>query len=425
MNTSLKLTLIIISITTLLSERLRALPIGFGRNQGNLKYEEIVSKHFEVYFDSRTPHEARAISNSLENAKPTIEKWLGVDRKKRSRVVMSASTSNASFANFVYDAVELQTMGRGGRDLAWHEFTHASMYEHFNGIMGHVTATIYLPWLPAWWIEGLADSFSVSNQSDWQYSLERSAAFTGRWPTYDRLHSLYNDRFAIIGYPISASFVSWMIRKYDKQKLDRVLEEFVWDANPIFWPWTFVPYFGDLPFDATLKKWTGKNGKELYEEYKREATTYWLKNASGPYINAKFNRVEYDYPKNITKTIMGSKIGVSSTYFLDSDGSNIFSIFSKNKKDFVTKLNFTKFKNNKDEISSNWTFEKTPIAESIQSYLKHGNYEYYTTQVIESDLTRRRTFWIKDKTGKSSVAFKTTSDINKIFAGKGKFIGIK
>ena len=60
MNTSLKLTLIIISITTLLSERLRALPIGFGRNQGNLKYEEIVSKHFEVYFDSRTP---RSTSN--------------------------------------------------------------------------------------------------------------------------------------------------------------------------------------------------------------------------------------------------------------------------------------------------------------------------------------------------------------------------
>ena len=74
---------------------------------------------------------------------------------------------------------------------------------------------------------------------------------------------------------------------------------------------------------------------------------------------------------------MGSKIGVSSTYFLDSDGSNIFSIFSKNKKDFVTKLNFTKFKNNKDEISSNWTFEKTPIAESIQSYLKHGNYNIH------------------------------------------------
>ena len=60
---SLKLTLIIISITTLLSERLRALPIGFGRNQGNLKYEEIVSKHFEVYFT--LPHEARAISNSI------------------------------------------------------------------------------------------------------------------------------------------------------------------------------------------------------------------------------------------------------------------------------------------------------------------------------------------------------------------------
>ena len=190
---------------------------------------------------------------------------------------MSATTSNASFANFVYDSIELQTMGRGGRDLAWHEFTHATMYEHFNGILGHATSTIYLPWLPAWWIEGLADAFSVSSGSDWQYGIERTAAFTGRWPTYERLHSLYNDRFGIIGYPISASFVSWMIRKYDHRKLAQVLEDFVWDANPIFWLWTVVPYFGDLPFDATLKRWTGKSGSELYEDYKKDATNIGLK----------------------------------------------------------------------------------------------------------------------------------------------------
>ena len=418
MNTLLNYTLISISITVLLTEPLMALPIGFGRNQGKLKYDEIISKHFEVYFDDRAPQEAKAISNSLEKGKPTIEKWIGVHRKKRSNVVMSASTSNASFANFVYDAIELQTMGRGGRDLAWHEFTHASMYEHFNGIFGHVSSTIYLPWLPAWWIEGLADSFSVSSQSDWQYSIERTAAMTGRWPTYDRLHSLYKDRFGIIGYPLSASFVSWMFRKYDKEKLSKVLKEFVWDANPIFWPWSLVPYFGDLPFDATLKKWIGKGGAELYEDYKRDATKYWLQNASGPYINAKFGRILYQYPKDMTKAMMGSKIGITSTFFLTSDGENIYSIFSKDKESYRTKLNFRAYKDSKDEISNQWIFDKKPIAKKVESYLKTKQYEYYTTEIIEDDLTRKRTLWVKNDNGKSEKILHTNADIHKLFAGK-------
>ncbi|MFY7930553.1 MAG: hypothetical protein ACOVS5_16890, partial [Oligoflexus sp.] len=99
------------------SEGAKALPIGFGRPQGDLVYDEIQSPHFSLYHDRRAPSEARVVLESLTAARPIMEQWLGIKRAKPLPVILSASTSEPSFANFITDAIELQTMGRGGRDL--------------------------------------------------------------------------------------------------------------------------------------------------------------------------------------------------------------------------------------------------------------------------------------------------------------------
>ncbi|HYX37879.1 MAG TPA: hypothetical protein VE954_32650, partial [Oligoflexus sp.] len=183
---------LVLTFAPLVPDVSQALPIGFGRNQGDLNFKEIQSPNFFIYHDERTPHEGQLVLESLESARPRLEDWLKVQRTSPLKVIVSSTTSNPSFANFITDAVELQTLGRGGRDLVWHEYTHSTMYRHLDNIFGPAGSIIHLPWMPAWWIEGLAEALSVSNGSDQQYGIERYYALNGNWPSYDKLHALYD-----------------------------------------------------------------------------------------------------------------------------------------------------------------------------------------------------------------------------------------
>ena len=253
-----------------------ALPIGFGVNQGSLKYSEIRNDDFIIYHDERTPAEGRMAINSLIAAKPYLENWMDVKRTRVLPVVMSAVSDNASFANFITDSIELQTLGQGTRDLYWHEYVHSTMYRHLDNWFGPAGSVIYLPWMPAWFIEGLAESLSVSVGSDVQAGIERHQALTGEWPSYDRLHSLYGkNTFALRGYATSGSFVSWMFRKTNPNRLPDLLKSFYKYSQPWWWPLAAVPFNGFMPMDESLREFAGGKGKELYSRYITEATAYW------------------------------------------------------------------------------------------------------------------------------------------------------
>ena len=254
------------------------LPVNFSRPLDPLEYQFIQSKHYSMYHDRDAPVEALGLMNALEAGKPPIDSWLHISRDTPLDVIVSSKTTNASFANFLTDAIELQTGGEGGRDLAWHELTHSTMYRHFDGILGPSYSILNLPWMPAWWIEGLAEALSVSIGSAEQVAIERRFALTNSWPSYDRLHSLYGaGGFAREGYAISGSFVAYLLRTYDTNKLGRLLEDFYWNSQPFQWLRTMIPFHDFMPMDAALEDWTGKNGRELYEEYKRSARLTWLK----------------------------------------------------------------------------------------------------------------------------------------------------
>ena len=267
----------------MLTNSLSAMPINFGRNQAPLVYEELITPHFHIYYDERAPGEARGVLSALTRARPVVEGWLQVKREGPLPVVISATTDNASFANFITDAIELQTMGEGGRDLAWHEYVHSTMYRHLDNIFGPAGSIINLPWMPAWWIEGLAEALSLSVGAGVQSAIERELALSGRWPSWDKLHSLYGQgRFALTGYAVSGAFVSWILRQHSKPDgLPVLLEDFRDYSMPWWWPWAFVPFNGFMPMDAGLENLTGKSGEELYEDYKAWARRYWMKHSPG------------------------------------------------------------------------------------------------------------------------------------------------
>jgi hypothetical protein len=97
------------AMAALTTQQAAALPIGFGINQGHLRYDEITSDHFYVYLDHRTPAEGALTLNALEAARPHLELWLGQHRPDPLPVILSAQTTNASFANPITDALEIQS----------------------------------------------------------------------------------------------------------------------------------------------------------------------------------------------------------------------------------------------------------------------------------------------------------------------------
>ena len=66
---------LVLTFASLVPEVSLALPIGFGRNQGDLSYKEIQTPNFFIYHDARTPHEGQLVLESLESARPKLEEW--------------------------------------------------------------------------------------------------------------------------------------------------------------------------------------------------------------------------------------------------------------------------------------------------------------------------------------------------------------
>jgi hypothetical protein len=270
-----------LAVALLVSKSAFGLPIGFGYNQGDMRFSEVQDDDYIVYFDQRTPGDGALALKSLAAATPHLERWLEVERTRKLVVNMSSESDNASFANFVTDSIELQTLGQGSRDLAWHELTHTLMYQHLNNWFGPAGALVHLPWMEAWFLEGLSEATSVSLGSATQAAIERHQALHDAFPTWDRIHSLYTSGpFSFRGYATSGAFVSWILRKYDASKLAPSLRKFRRDTMPWWWPWALTPFNKFWPMDSMLEEWTGLRGEQLYELYKKEAKARWSKQDS-------------------------------------------------------------------------------------------------------------------------------------------------
>ena len=271
-----------------------ALPIGFNFNQGEFEYREIATPYFWIYHDARAPHEAAMVERSLEAVRPLLESWMGIQRSRPLPVIMSAESVNASFANLLTDAIELQTLGQGDRSTFQHEYVHMTMYLHLHDWLGPAGALLYLPWMPAWFLEGLAEALSISVRSDVQASIERYAALTNTWPTYDQLHSLYtNNQFAEEGYAISGAFVRWLLQQGDETKFPALMQNFFWYSTPPYYVFSANPFSSFMPMDAALHRYVSlpkealakDAGRKLYAAYQHAARVHWQRHGKGPLLS--------------------------------------------------------------------------------------------------------------------------------------------
>ena len=280
---------VVLSLALLLSTSLSlALPLSIDRNQGDIRYQELVGKNLRVYHDARAAHEGALVARAMEAALPFLSSWMEVSRQRPLPVIVSAATDGVSFANFITDAIELQTRGQGTRELYWHELTHMLMYEHFHNIFGPAGSVLHLPWLPGWFIEGLAEALAVSLGSDVQASIERHHALTNSWPSYDQLFVPYEENnLGTTIYGVSGAFVAWMLRQKSLNYLPLLLQDFYRYTFPDYVLWSMVPSNNFMPFDAALENHLGKDGRTLYELYKQAAHDYWQSAKRGTMLSAE------------------------------------------------------------------------------------------------------------------------------------------
>lgn len=398
---------LIISGVFLLSINCYALPIGFGVNQGEIKYNERISEKFNIYHDSRAPGEAAMVQRSLQALFPVYKDWFEVETSSNLPVIISMVSENASFANFITNAIELQTMGAGSRDLFWHEYTHTTMYKHLNNWLGPAGTLFHLPWMPAWFIEGLAEAMAISTGSDLQIALERTHALTGKWPSYDRLHSLYqNPYFFLEGYATSGAFVSWILKQGKAGQLPVLLNDFFHYSMPWWWPWASLPFNGFLPMDKSLENYSERTGEQLYTEYKKQAETYWRSRPKTTSLNKKQGRrIFYD-------SLSGTFTKDNNSYILLTDDNNDVSSYKMefNKTSgWLTSTNKTKIKLPKN--TGSLSFAQTNIGlfyVGIKKDIKNG---------LETDLLK-----LKKQNGDDLLVYESQGQIFKIIASKQKII---
>ncbi len=264
----------ILAISILLTSHIaNCLPIGFFKNQSYLEYQEIKNDTFHLYFDKRSTREAQIALKTLNQAKIIFEKWFNEKTDAPLPVIMSTETANASFANLITNALEIQTRGRGAPSLYVHEFTHHMMYRYFD-FLGPSQITYHTAFLPNWWIEGLAETLSVSVSSADQSTLERIKSYTGKWPTYNSLHSLYGGGAqSYNGYVVSGGFTRYLFSRIKDPSLHEIHTNLRGKSlNPLM----LVPFIKGT-FDRTLEDFGLPEGHELYKQYKKDAKNNWKK----------------------------------------------------------------------------------------------------------------------------------------------------
>ena len=413
------------------SKNLLALPIGFNVNQGKLEYNEITSPYFFIYHEKSVPIEAAMVANTLHAAKPILEKWFKRIRTRPLPIILSATTQNASFANFVTDSIELQTKGSGHRDLFLHEYTHSSMYRHFDNIFGPAGSILHLPWMPAWFIEGLAEAFSASDGSGLMASIERYQALSQDWPSYDRLHSLYgSDGFSERGYATSGAFVRWLLLTKNSESLIQLLEDFYYYSMPWFYPWSFNPISDFLPFDAALLKNYGAKGEDLYEQYKKESFQYWHnQKQNNLFVNSsKLKPKLYNYTNSLSyidgKSLISLQSNRKHAWYELSFNENLFSSehtkIGRDYPQYKTLLSHISFSGFDFSVFSDIEPD-TRLRYHQFVKLKNKNNSYFVDKVIYTPRgfiynvveSKNKIFWLQKFRQENSICFINKEDLLK------------
>ncbi|WP_186647432.1 hypothetical protein [Fluviispira vulneris] len=406
----------------------------------DVQWNRLENNIFSIYYDENAAPMGEYSLKSLQYSYPYLSLLLGVklpndampllnsqkDRFLISEfdkisVILGGRFEGPGFANPINMSIEAQMIHSRGAAFFQHELVHRLMYEHNDFNIGPAGRIFSLAMFPTWWIEGLAEHLTESVGSTETDAIARSMALQDNWPTWERMHALYNadGDTNLRGYVASGRFLRWIFEKVTEKDLYKIHSEISKETR--------IPPFYSAT-DVWLYKTLGKNGESLYEEFKIEQKKEWenylvkmpsLLNSSLPSSEESYyfpavvhdnklifsNLTAEKYPLDSALQVYDFSTQKSQRLPLSVSGSSLFALSeSKNgilltaeRKDYSNasyghKLRVIKFKgdisqlnneNIESDVTREFSTQENPfVIDEIKSF---GNGEFYLSASLNGN----------------------------------------
>lgn len=253
----------------------------FSKVEPGVKYLEISSGQFTIIFPAKYKTEATKLLKDTPAIYNELAKYWGNTVKGRIRVLLTDNRdySNGSATFFPFNTIEIFMKPPAaetslGKYSNWinmvlcHELTHLINFHSSNGFlrfMRKITGTnpFFYPVavLPGWFLEGTAvysesDMFESGrlNTSNYKNILTISST-NNTTPDWFRLDGLYR-RWpgGSAQYIYGAGLMNYLSREYGKNAPAEIISQYI--KEPLV-----------LPVEYTLKKYTGKTTRQLWQDY--------------------------------------------------------------------------------------------------------------------------------------------------------------
>jgi Tol biopolymer transport system component len=272
-------------------------------NRSDLKWQTLTTKHFKVHFHQGTEETARRAAEIAEEIYPAITGLYEFQPKPPTHLIIKDVDDYANGSAYYYDdkieiwatALEFELRGTHTwlRDVITHEFTHivslqsAARFPHWmpafylqgfgyeeekrrDVLIGYPNVIYSYP-VPgtiasAWFAEGVAQYQTREVYNDWwdthRSMLLRSAVLDSTLLTYDEMCAFFgNGLESEMVYNQGNSLVRYIAEAYGEKALEQV-------ADGLKSPWI-------LDMDPAFEKATGRDGHELYREWKAALETHY------------------------------------------------------------------------------------------------------------------------------------------------------
>lgn len=255
-----------------------------------LKWKEIHTEHFIIYFHQGEEEHAQYLANLAEKVHEKLISYFPWEPQGKTRVILvdSNDISNGYSTPIPYNIIGIYLMPPPGYSQigCWdewlnlvftHEYIHTIQLDScgktgtiLRKIMGRAPTFLHFPnmYLPIWAIEGLA----VMGETMWTEGgrgragdfdmILRAEAKEGIYPKIDRA-STFPDSWpgGISPYIYGGKFMLYLREKYGDEKLKKLFESLSKNLIPYTSDWTFQKIYGK-PFRKLWDEWL--------EEYKND-----------------------------------------------------------------------------------------------------------------------------------------------------------
>lgn len=258
-------------------------------NPPGLKWKKIDTENFRIIFPVSYESEAQRMANTLQTIHAPEARTLGTLPKKISVILQNQNSSSNGFVSIGPRRTEFFTSSPqnynflGTNDwmnlLASHEYRHIVQYAHsntgvtkfFKTIFGQYTqAALANLAVPTWFWEGDATMIETAFTKSGRGRLPnfnrtfRANLVEGKRYKYDKQYLRSYKDYVPNHYVLGYHFVTHVRRKTNDAN--------VWsDVTGRAFNWPIIPF----AFSSSLKKSTGKNLKENYNEMLDELDGLW------------------------------------------------------------------------------------------------------------------------------------------------------